>query len=54
MRTCLRCSRPIDPNNLSMEQRIIDDQDFCRACFTYLVSEADLPVEFPARMMSLT
>jgi hypothetical protein len=32
-RHCVLCTDPIVESSLSLEQKIIDDQDFCRRCF---------------------
>jgi len=33
MKDCIQCLNPINAETLSFEQRLIDDQDFCRKCF---------------------
>ena len=33
MKDCVQCLNSIDADALSFEQRLIDDQDFCRRCF---------------------
>lgn len=42
MRECVQCLNPIDTAMLSFEQRLIDDQDFCRRCFDEKVDGEDL------------
>jgi hypothetical protein len=38
---CCTCHRPIDLRNLSLEQRIVDDHDFCRHCFDEIMESQD-------------
>lgn len=33
MTDCVQCFNPINADALSFEQRLINDQDFCRKCF---------------------
>lgn len=33
MNACIMCFAPIGYGNLSFQQRLIDDRDFCRVCF---------------------
>jgi hypothetical protein len=53
MRKCIRCDIPILEESLSFWQRLIEDTDFCDRCWTYLISEEDLPIEYPARFLSV-
>jgi hypothetical protein len=44
---CCTCHLPIDFRNLSLEQMIVDDRDFCRRCFDEILeSQDDLNVDY--------
>jgi hypothetical protein len=53
MKCCVECDSPIDPNSLSFEQRLIDDQDFCRRCFDEIMNDEDLSYLKNPGLMSL-
>jgi len=39
MTKCVACFRPIDPDMLSFEQKLIADEHFCRPCWDDVMSE---------------
>jgi hypothetical protein len=53
MKHCVECDSPIEPGSLSFEQRLIDDQDFCRRCFDEIISDEDMPYLKSPGLMSL-
>ena len=38
---CVECGIDIDIDNLSFEQRLIEDEDFCRRCWDRVMDETD-------------
>lgn len=40
MNKCVSCFRPIDPNALSFEQKLIEDEHFCRLCWDEVMEES--------------
>lgn len=44
---CIECNTPISDDLLSFEQRLIDDHDFCRACFEEIMNENNYDVSIP-------
>jgi hypothetical protein len=50
VRTCVEFDTPIEENSLSLEQILINDQDFCRKCFDsiMLAEESISYLERPA------
>lgn len=42
MRNCIQCEDPISEESSNFEQRLIDDQDFCRKCFDEMMLDVDL------------
>jgi len=40
MNKCVSCFRPIDESSLSFEQKLIDDENFCRSCWDDVMSES--------------
>lgn len=54
VRNCVTCSQPIDFLSLSFEQRIIDDQDFCRRCFDEIMTGSyDSDVDYEKLALAL-
>lgn len=53
MKHCVECGSPVDANSLSFEQRLIDDQDFCRRCFDEIMSDEDMPYLNDPSLLSL-
>lgn len=51
LRYCIQCHNPIVVESQSFEQRLIGDEDFCRKCWDYVVSEEDIPVTFETPAM---
>ena len=37
---CVACFRPVDPDMLSFEQKLIEDEHFCRPCWDDVMSES--------------
>jgi len=46
---CVECGIDIDIDNLSFEQKLIEDEDFCRRCWDRVMDETD-----DVRLPSLT
>jgi hypothetical protein len=40
MRKCVECSEPINPNSLSFEQKLIEDQDWCGKCWARIMTDS--------------
>jgi len=38
---CVECGIRIDTDNLSFEQELIEDEDFCRRCWDRIMDETD-------------
>jgi uncharacterized paraquat-inducible protein A len=38
---CVECGISIDVDTLSFEQRLIEDEDFCRRCWDKVMDETD-------------
>jgi hypothetical protein len=36
---CVQCGHPIDHTNLTFEQRLIDDKDFCIRCWNEIMND---------------
>ena len=45
--TCISCNLPIDLANLSFEQRLIEDKEFCRGCFDEILNDNNYDVRVP-------
>lgn len=41
MKTCVMCNNFINPEELTFEQRLIDDKDFCRKCWEEMANEVN-------------
>ncbi|MEO9295295.1 MAG: hypothetical protein ABI347_06820 [Nitrososphaera sp.] len=53
---CILCFEPLDCGNLSFHQRLIDDRDFCRACFDEIMEaqyESDMKYLETMRVLSI-
>ena len=37
---CVECSEPINPNSLSFEQKLIEDQDWCGKCWARIMTDS--------------
>lgn len=46
---CVECGINIDADNLSFEQKLIEDEDFCRRCWDGVMDDVD-----DVRLPSLT
>ena len=46
---CVECGIRIDMDNLSFEQKLIEDEDFCRRCWDRVMDDTD-----DVRLPSLT
>lgn len=42
-KSCVACFSPIDLESLSFEQRLINDEHFCRRCFDEIMRDESLP-----------
>lgn len=54
MPQCIACSGPLDENDLSFEQRLIRDADFCRKCFDDIMKDEGMTYLDNSRFLSVT
>ena len=55
MNVCIMCCEPIDYDNLSFQQRLIGDRDFCRACFDEILeAQYDSDMKYLETMRTLS
>lgn len=50
---CVECGIDIDTDNLSFEQKLIEDEDFCRRCWDRVMDETD-DIRLPSLRASRT
>lgn len=50
--TCISCNLPIDLANLSFEQRLVEDKEFCRICFEEILNDNNYDVRVPLLRMN--
>ena len=46
-RRCIACNCKIDETVLSFEQRLIEDKEFCRACFDEILNDSNYEIRMP-------
>jgi hypothetical protein len=42
MKDCVQCFNPVDMEALCFEQRLINDEAWCRKCFDEIMTDVDL------------
>jgi hypothetical protein len=42
MTKCVACFRPVDKDTLSFEQKLVEDEHFCRPCWDEVMNEESM------------
>ena len=42
MTKCVACFRAVDPDELSFEQKLIEDEHFCRSCWDEVMKDESM------------